>query len=105
VGLPILTDEDAYEIRILRNLTRCSQQEIADEYGVSRQAVAGILRGRSFKNAGGPLEQPGSFQASRIGPNPTHGRSYWYVSRGCRCDLCARWNADKAKEWRRRNGK
>jgi hypothetical protein len=100
VGKPKLTAEDAREIRFLRLLNQSSFDDIAAEYKVSPQAVQGVCKGRSFPAAGGPIEPPGSFRASRV-KNPVHG-SYYYWYRGCRCDVCRDWNADRCAEWRKR---
>jgi hypothetical protein len=102
VGKPKLTADDAKEIRFLRLLQQCSFAAIAKEYNVSEQAVQGVVKGRSYPDAGGPIEPPGAFKASRV-QNPQHG-SYYFWYRGCRCDICRDWNADRCAAWRRRTG-
>lgn len=102
MGKPKLTPKDAEEIRFLRLLQGCSFAAIGKEYKVSAQAVQGVVKGRSFPDAGGPIEPPHAFKASRV-QNPVHG-TYYYWARGCKCDLCRDWNADRCAAWRRRTG-
>lgn len=102
MGKAKLTAELAVEIRFLRLLNQSSFEDIGKEYGVSAQAIQGVCKGRSFPTAGGPIEPPGSFKASRV-KNPVHG-SYYYWYRGCKCDICRDWNADRCAAWRKRTG-
>jgi hypothetical protein len=102
VGKPTLTSKDAEEIRWIRALQACPFPQIADLYGVSAVTIGNVCHGNSFKGAGGPIEPSGTFRAYTVQDPPHGGAAWWY--RGCRCDECRDWNADRCAEWRRRTG-
>lgn len=53
-----LTDSQAREIRELR-ANGWSHRDISALYGISQSAVHDIVKGKSYKGAGGPVEGPG----------------------------------------------
>ncbi len=66
-----VTNAEAKAARELRHDFKMTVQELAVMYGVSRAAMSLLLRGKTYKAAGGPLDSgrrpPGSGRA-----NPRH---------------------------------
>ena len=53
-----LTNEQAREIRMLRS-SGWSHRDLMTLFGVSAATVHDVIKGKSYKEAGGPIEPPG----------------------------------------------
>ncbi len=91
-----LTPEEARELRILRVTTRATIPVLAELYGISETSARDIVRGRSYRDAGGPADDV--TPAGRA--EGVHGTSARYGS-GCRCPDCMQANRIRCREYRR----
>ncbi len=72
-GQALMTNAEAKAARELRHDFGMTMQELASMYGTSRAAMSYLLRGKTYKHVGGPLDPgrrpPGS---GRANPNRSH---------------------------------
>lgn len=93
----LLNDYDAWEIRVLRATAAPSREELAELYDVPRKIINDVLAGRTYAEAGGPLD---GFNRRDLKHGTPAG-----VQRGCRCFPCAEANRVKVREYRARKKK
>ena len=96
----LLTPEEVRELRILRATTLATFAALGELYGVSESTVSYAVRGRTYLNAGGPVETvtaPQRYVSS-------HGTASRYTA-GCRCPECTTANKASCRAWRERKRK
>lgn len=103
-------------MRILRKAMHVPVGDLAELYGVSQTTVANIIRGHSYPDAGGPIEDHGTrmYKPREKKPReprphtPDEGRKHgtaWGVQWGCKCEECRAANAQKSRDYRARKKK
>ena len=112
----LLPDRAAKELRILRKVLQVPVDELADLYGVSQTTAANIIRGVSYPDAGGPIEDHGTrmyrprekkertpkeHTPGQVDGGRKHGTP-WGVQWGCKCELCLAANAARSRAYRKR---
>jgi hypothetical protein len=96
---PRMNAELAKELRIMRATMELSFQALAELYDIGESAVQSAVHGRTFRDAGGPIEPPGTREYWTKRQPARHGTTSMY-SKGCRCEPCAEANRARCKDWR-----
>ncbi len=60
-----LDDDEARRIREARRDRKLSMKDLARMFGVSATTVRFVVRGLSYTDAGGPVEEPGTYRRSK----------------------------------------
>jgi hypothetical protein len=96
---PRINADTAKELRIMRATMQLSFQALAELYDVGESAVQSAVHGRTFPDAGGPIEPPGTCENWTKRKPAKHGSTSMYA-KGCRCEPCAEANRERCKDWR-----
>jgi len=90
-------------MRVLRAAGLYSFAALAELYDVAVSTAERVVHGRTFPEAGGPVEPPGMRACWTRRRHPDHGDASMYA-RGCRCDRCSEANRVRCREWRAQRG-
>lgn len=91
-----LSPDDARDARVLR-ASGFTIADLADLYGLSPGSVSKLIHGRSYMDAGGPVQLSAPRKGVKL---PAHGTPGRYSYHRCRCAACKAANAERCRKWR-----